>query len=276
MIIDTLNEKALARLKHTDGNLNGDYYSVERLVNLENRIINMEKNADTCRLSLEGYCEAKAISTWFHTEDLRVFKHWCYNKSKLYYIGFNPPHNRIRRVAGAYYVLEGMWYLISDHEELIKWCANLDSEFYEKDIANKNISYFYTKQFFLALRGDWDTLGERCERIIADPPKNGNGKSYMIDQHFYLALAKGDVIGMEAVIKELVTPRRLANKEGLEQAYTRNLISTPAIIYSKLAWRNGYEVVVDSPYIPKEWLPIKPLETYEDSFEFMKAYTIST
>jgi hypothetical protein len=26
MMIDTLNEKALARLQHTDSNLNGDYY----------------------------------------------------------------------------------------------------------------------------------------------------------------------------------------------------------------------------------------------------------
>ena len=58
----------------------------------------------------------------------------------------------------------------------------------------------------------------------------------------------------------------------MEGGYTADLICTPAVIYSKLAWRHGYEIVVDSPYIPKEWLPITPLDTYEDPFEFMKAY----
>ncbi len=271
MIIDTLNEKALARLQHIDSQLNGRYGSAEYFVELENRIVNMEGNPYGCLLSLQGYCEAKAISTWFHTENLSVFKNWCYTKSKLHYISHNPPYGK-GSLRGPK-VFPSMYYLLSDHTGLIEWYSTAYKDFDDNVNNTKSLDY-WIQQLFLALRGDWDTLGERCERIIADPPKASLQKKLLADHRFYLALAKGDSVGMETIIKEFVTPRGIYNRRADEEGYTANLISTPAIIYSKLAWRNGYKVVVDSPYIPKEWLPIKPLETYEDTFDFMKVYKI--
>lgn len=272
MELESLSEKALARLKHTDEHFNDD---LGRLAILTKRIISREENEYACFLGLQSYCVAKGISTWFHTGDLVALKNCFYARAKLEYICANPPFNKIGSpLAYENRALEGMFYLVSDHEKLIQWYANFDSIFDKKGTENTKSYEFYTKQFFLALRGDWDVLGERCERILANPPKSGRGKSYMIDHRFYLALAKGDAVGMEAVIKELVTPKQIAYKASLEGGFTENLISTPAIIYSKLAWRNGYEIVVDSPYIPQEWLPIKPLDTYADELEFMKEYTI--
>jgi hypothetical protein len=54
------------------------------------------------------------------------------------------------------------------------------------------------------------------------------------------------------------------------RGYAADLISTAAVIYAKIAWHHGYEVRVDSPYIPPEWLPTEPLERYDDHYGFLK------
>lgn len=239
------------------------------------RIVNMQHNYYSLFLMLQGYPLAKSISDWFHGGTVESLKNSFYNYAKLRYIYAQPPYNMFGpKVAYSSDALEGMYFLLSDHEPLIQWYTKLDYNYDKKSTNNIKSVEFYTQQFFIALRGEWDVLIERCERIIANPPTNAREKKFMLDHQFYLALAKGDVMGMEAVIKELVSPKKIANRKGLESGFTADLICTPAIIYSKLAWRNGYEIVVDSPYIPKEWLPIKPLEKYEDMFEFMKAYTV--
>ena len=42
------------------------------------------------------------------------------------------------------------------------------------------------------------------------------------------------------------------------------------MIYAKIAWRSGYEVEVDLPCIPKEWLPVTPLDNYDEHYDFLK------
>lgn len=79
---------------------------------------------------------------------------------------------------------------------------------------------------------------------------------------------------MEATIAELVSPKMIARRVALEGGFSANLLCTPATLYSKLAWIHGYEIVVDSPYIPSEWLPLLPLDVYADPFDFMSSYQI--
>ncbi len=49
-------------------------------------------------------------------------------------------------------------------------------------------------------------------------------------------------------------------------------ISMPALGYAKLAWYLGVEVEVNSPLIPKDLLPIKPLDNYEIPYDFLEEY----
>jgi len=78
---------------------------------------------------------------------------------------------------------------------------------------------------------------------------------------------------MEAVLNELTSPK-VARVRNFEPAFglTENLIATHATIYAKIAWRHGYEVEVDSPWVPKEWLPIAPVASYEDPWPFMQSF----
>ena len=82
---------------------------------------------------------------------------------------------------------------------------------------------------------------------------------------------------MENVLAELTSPKiaRVRNY-GMAFAFTEHFISTFATLYAKLAWMWGYELEMDTLFIPKEWLPIAPLETYPKPWDFMKDFEIFT
>nr|WP_262381825.1 immunity 49 family protein [Pseudomonas veronii] len=105
--------------------------------------------------------------------------------------------------------------------------------------------------------------------MIAHPP-SGPKKRFMLDNEFFIALAEGDKSKMESVLRELTTPASIKRRFDSENGYSEGLISTFGVIYAKIAWRHGYEVVVDTPYIPSEWLPVKPLAHYDAHYEFLK------
>ena len=67
---------------------------------------------------------------------------------------------------------------------------------------------------------------------------------------------------MTDVLNELVSTKVSRSRAGLEGAYTKDLISTSAVMYSKLAMRHGFDIGVSSEYIPSEWLPVRPLPKY--------------
>lgn len=238
-------------------------------------IANNSGNFGGCLRALMSHSEASALAAWFEAGDILSFKQWAYVRAKLEYILMQPPlGEEVGEVAFEYRAINGLYYLLSGHSGLLEWYSGIDSEF---SIARKNNAKtfdYWTTQFFIALRGDWDVLRERCERVIANPPTSAREKRFLIDHQFYLALANGDSAGMEAVIKELVSPKLISKRTPLESGFSANLICTPAIIYSKLAWRAGHNIDVQSPYVPSEWLPAAPLAKYTEAFDFMSSFVV--
>ena len=159
--------------------------------------------------------------------------------------------------------------LLSNHAKLIDWFAHDDKGFDPKRIENPKTWDFWGYQSLVALRGEWDLLIKRCEMVIEDPPKASEHQSYQIDHQFWLALARGDVGGMQEVLQMLVTPKLLRSRKNFESGYTEDLISTPAVIYAKIAWFHGYELLLDTQYIPSEWLSMTPLTQYDSHYGFL-------
>ena len=96
----------------------------------------------------------------------------------------------------------------------------------------------------------------------------------MMEHQYFLALAQGNIDEMQKILYEMVSPRSLRSRTNDESGYTQDLICTPAVICAKIAWLHGYHVEVDTPYIPKEWLPIAPLNEYIDQYDFLKKFDI--
>ncbi|UEP38549.1 immunity 49 family protein [Burkholderia ambifaria] len=267
-------EDAANRLRHV---LERHAFDVSSGV-LDNCVANIEGSLGDpsgCLRTLMSYAEAAAIAVWYETGDVAAFKQWFYVRAKLEYILSQSKYNEpIGALAYERRAINGIYYLVSGHQGLIDWYGGIDSAFDGKRINNPNLFDFWTEQFFIALRGDWNALRERCERVISNPPKGSRERKFLPDHKFYLALAEGDVNGMEAAIDELVSTELVRKRAALDGGFFASLICASAVIYSSLAWRHGYEVNIDSPYVPREWISRGEPESYFDEFEFMSEYVI--
>lgn len=229
-----------------------------------------EYSLSGCLRMLRMFHLEVAEYAWFAEQDLTTFKQHCYVASRLF--------NILSQVDGGRGVLfEGYWYdvLFSDYEPLIRWgmAQTPISKEMKKDIDIPRTNIFRFYQMTLALKGDWDELGRRAELFLADIPKAM--KRYTPDMRFYLALAQHDKAGMENAVAELVSPKgaRYRNKV-FELPFCSQFISSFASLYVKVARRHGYELDIESKYIPQEWIPISPLENYTDPYNFMKKWEI--
>ncbi len=171
--------------------------------------------------------------------------------------------------------------LLSDNKEIIHWYGQFFLPTLQLDFK-KQPAYqvpchteHYTVQMGHAILGNWQQLADNCELALAESPKKR--KLFQIDYAFLYALAKGDVPAMESALAELVTPKvRVNRQKELGFGLTEKLMYGWGIILAKLAWYHGYEVDVDSPWVPKELLPFKPLpdSEYRSGIDFMDEFDI--
>ncbi|WP_460535699.1 hypothetical protein [Chitinimonas naiadis] len=164
--------------------------------------------------------------------------------------------------------------LLSDHPELVSWSSQNCVSTWEKKDSSQHPA-FHAYQAILALQGEWAELAERCERVLASPA--GRMKKYQVDHRFYLSLAKADVAGMEAALSELTSPT-VSKVRNFEPAFglTERLISTFGVVYAKIASRHGYQLNLDTPWIPTDWLPMAPLDSYDEPYTFLRDFDLFT
>ncbi|MCU4378387.1 immunity 49 family protein [Acinetobacter haemolyticus] len=259
-------QKALAHvIQHAEFN--------ENTVSLIDYITNNKGDVPFCIGMLGSYAEANAMVSWFRDSDLVAFKQWCFIAAKLNRMVFQFD------VIEWFPAYKHLYALLSDNEEIISWYSqhrvSYDRQGSIKDRDNPRKPDFHGYQLILALNHEWELLRERCELILSTELKKD--RKYLIDHRFYLALANGDKTEMENVLTELTSPKisKIRNHE-FAFTFTEHFISTFAVIYTKLAWRNGYQLDIDTPWIPKEWLPIQPLNAYPEPWDFMKKFDLWT
>jgi hypothetical protein len=259
------SKKNKERLNHIEHSLMFGYPEMGKWVNY---IIHGLGNPRACAGTLASHAEASAMYAWFANHDLEAMKQWLYLSAKLEQLQYNMEVDTFSPEGKTLHLIKP---LLSDHAGLIDWFAHFDAIYDMKRVENHKTSDFRAYHAILALRGDWPRLKARCEHVLSDPPGASAEQKYQIDHHFFLALARGDVGKMEDVLRQIVEPKAIRSRNDDESGYTADLISTYAVMYAKIAWRHGYQVKVDSPYIPAEWLPIEPLEYYDAHYDFLRS-----
>lgn len=134
--------------------------------------------------------------------------------------------------------------------------------------AGEPAIYCHTIQQFI--KGNTKII-ERNLQIIKNvtlPEKSQNPELMQIDYEFYKALLEKNKSRCEKILDQLISPK--IHKKRNDDPLLSQFVSQPALGYAKLAWMNGIEVEVNSPLIPKELLPIKPLDNYEVMYDFLK------
>lgn len=238
-----------ARLERLRPHLAGGF-DVQRKVR---RVLDGEGNIPACLEGLSEHALASALLAWFDEGDLPRARDWFRQAAVL---------DRQRHLARpdafspAAKTLQLLKPLLSDDDELIDWFAHRDSAYDAARVQDPRTVDFWAWQAVLALRGQWPLLEARSDRALALPPGPGLQR-YQIDQRFYRGLARGDVHVMRQALADLLQPRHLATRSDEEGGCTLGLICTPAVIYTKMAWRRGWQIVPDSPLVPSAWLPVQ-------------------
>ncbi len=224
---------------------------------------------------LRSFYQSKSLIAWYRDHNLYQCKEFAFLVSMV-----RRMEHRYRPSAQTYGVASDLLYpLLSDNEEIIHWHSQfmlpllitLKNESTRcLDLAKHEYHGMQARQ---ALQEEWDLLIRRCEERLRTAPKKD--KLHLIDYEFYLGLAEGNITAMEEALNKLLSPKvaRHRNKEmqwGLEE----RLLSSWGFIYAKMAWRKGYKLEVDNPWIPQEWLPIKPLESYPLPHDFLESLDI--
>lgn len=221
-----------------------------------------------CKSLLSDYSTVKGLLAWFEQGDIDQLKRWACASGKLTRAMYQ------QRPDGVCLTSTYLMPLISSDVALIKWFSLFERPFSPGGASvaatrldNPRMDEFHHYNTWLALSGAWDVLMPRCVNFLSNVPTKQ--AAYQADSRFHIALATGDASSMEAALTELVDPKLMRRRSREESGYTQNLICTAAVVYAKIAWWHGFRVEVDSPWIPAEWLPIAPLDDYEDPFTFM-------
>jgi len=120
------------------------------------------------------------------------------------------------------------------------------------------------------IKGDTEKIERNLNiiELVTLPKKTQNPELMNLDFEFYKAVHELNKDKCEEILNQLVTPK--IHKSRNDDALLNKYVSQPALGYAKLAWSKGIEVEVNSPLVPKEILPIKPLDNYERPYEFLK------
>ncbi len=169
--------------------------------------------------------------------------------------------------------------VLSDNEDLIQRYAQLR---YTTDVlirgGEKNLTmeemvlkgqtaiWCNTIQYFMI--GDIEGINTNLDIIEKKALKIA--PSLKIDYEFYKALLYIDKPKCEELLEQLVSPK-IHKKRNINDVLAQ-YVSQPALGYAKLAWRLGIEVEIDNPLIPKELLPVRPLNHYEIPYNFLIEY----
>lgn len=224
-----------------------------------------------CAKLLAHDAQARAILAWIEHGDLLATRQHFYLASKLLQfsrqIDISQNRSNLTNSPGPKN-FELLNTLVSNNKEQIDWFAQCDVIYDKKYIDKANSVDFLMYQSIVAMRGEWSRLLERCEKVIANPP--ASLKKWHDYHYFYLALAQGDKPKMEEVLTAMVAPNKLRTRVSEEYPFTEDLIFSRVIIGMKIAWLHGFEVKVDSPYVPMEWMPMTPLNSYDNYYSFLK------
>ena len=148
------------------------------------------------------------------------------------------------------------------YEQFKKWDVpyGLPTRSYPKLWGERCMLHFILKE-------DYDTLKRDYEYVCS----LSNADYWKPRYEPYFAIMNRDKAALKQACLNLCTPeyhQHLLNTQG----WHTELYHTLPTAALKLAWILGMEVEVDSPYIPMELMPVKPLEHYEIPYFFLDGY----
>lgn len=223
---------------------------------------------------LSTYYRSKSLYAWFAENNLSDFRRYAYAYGRVYSV-FNHLFPAYIGAGASHHLL---YPLISNCMELISW----HSQFYPALLISDNSEPFCLDpsrpefngvQTRLAMAGDWEILRERADFYLANKP--AKSRFHEIDNLFYKALSLGDVSQMRGCVLKMLAPKVKGTRvKSIEWGLEQRLFNPWATIFCKLAKLHGYDLDVESDWIPNAWIDCEPLESYCTDSKFIDEFDL--
>ncbi|WP_167242419.1 Imm49 family immunity protein [Burkholderia sp. Cy-637] len=153
--------------------------------------------------------------------------------------------------------------LLSDNVDMLDQVLRLKQEQFARHRHDPLSNDFHLYMIHLAIRGDDEQIAEMIGRIA----KNGRKplRTECAEQRdFYSLLLKQD----KPALEDLIQTKHASLKS--HDPIDEDFISYYGALETKLCWHRGITVQIDHPLIPMELMPVKPLDHYDDVYDFLK------
>lgn len=199
----------------------------------------------------------RAIHAYFILNNMAALKQHCYLATKLSLASVGQNGGANFEVATDF-----LYALLSDNLDAISALAQVEVPELLKERNNPLNSRSYVYMLQLAIRGEDENLRE----MIAKVAKNGRKPVRIESQEgrdFFSLLLKRDQVGLEECIGKHASIRS-------PEPRIENFMSFQGALEAKLCWFRGIPVKIDSPWVQMELMPMRPLERYDDVYDFLK------
>lgn len=159
--------------------------------------------------------------------------------------------------------LELLCAILSDNQSVIEEAAKVETSALLNGRNDPKSAAAFQYRFNLAVLGK----DEELEALIEEVKKKGtkaDRQAISNGEYFFSLLLSRDAAGLKALIE-----KRHAN---IKSAWPdlENFISYLGALETKLCWRRGIPIEIDHPLVPMELMPVKPLDHYDDVYDFLK------
>lgn len=199
--------------------------------------------------NVERHALTMGMYSYYVNGDISSFKNWFYVATKLRLANLDDPLDTTGFLLVA---------LLSDNNDVILEAANAKRESLTQSPGGF-LSEISVKMAQQAIVGDDSQLSQSIEMFN----KFKDEKKLNLFSDFYSRLIEKDREGLEKIVQE---SSKVRSKEILfEKSFSH--IGT---LQAKLCWRRNIEIEVESPWVPMQLMPVRPLLTYDNVYDFLK------
>lgn len=159
--------------------------------------------------------------------------------------------------------------LLSDCENIISLASRVETPEMMAGRKASNGAGLHVYMLQLAIRSDDEGLRAMIERVARAGTKYERSE-YSAGRDFFSLLLENDKNGLEELIQMKHSRIRSANP------VDEDFMSYLGTVETKLCWHKGISVQIDNPMVPMELMPVRPLENYDDVYEFLKPGWVSS
>lgn len=237
------------RLIHIEGHIRSNFEP--ELIESLMMNIKREFNVSFCARLLASYALAKSMWAWFANHDLVSFRRWANTGGDLYWTSLLAKDETLLPYP---MFLRTLLPVLSNNKVAVgRFVDFADNSIGHRTWRPKQ-DEFLLRQFIRAWNGDWAAIEDSCSTLAIDEYSSVN-PLHIADFMFLNAIAVRDYVAMKYALKKMLEQRELRRHAKFESGYTKDLISTRAVIWCKLARMHNIEINLESDLIPLEWMP---------------------